>query len=144
MVEPFDVLECLEDMKTCRMVVGDPNEYLEDYHAKIDKIKATIAADRKRIEELEKLKEDARMELKERSAKIVGLGVLMRRRADIIAAQAATIGRLRGEMEKVRDVIGCGIHDEDGNLKLQCTIATTELDNCYEWLDDALDGKEEK
>lgn len=54
---------------------------------------------------------------------------------------AATEGLVE-VIEKVRDHIGCGIHDEDGNLKRECTIAMTELDNCFEWLDEALAAHE--
>ena len=52
--------------------------------------------------------------------------------------------KLAETIEKVRDYIGCGIHDEDGNLKRKCTISITELDNCFEWLDEALAARRRK
>ena len=90
--KPFDALECLEDMKTGRIVLGDSDTRVEDFHARIDKIIATITADRKRIETL-----NIEANLQHHGEKQLNLQLQVATKR--IAAQAATIERLRGALE---------------------------------------------
>lgn len=64
-----------------------------------------MKADRKRIECLEDLKKDAHINLKERSAKIVGFRVLIKRKDETIADQTAEIDEQRKFVDLQQDRI---------------------------------------